>query len=207
MPQRRTTLPLSVYVAGDSVIHKMKPSHKIGLLMVFVLVTSVAFRTIALGLVAVAIIAVLYVVARIPYRVALSQLWPPLLILVPLAAFQWWAKDFTYAATMFLTIFAAMMAAFLLTLTSTVDAIMESLEDSLRPLARFGVPVDTISLAMALTIRLIPLMFETVYEVLDARKARGAGFSPTAFGTPVLIRSIRRARAIGEALQARGVGD
>ncbi|QPK80347.1 energy-coupling factor transporter transmembrane protein EcfT [Corynebacterium lizhenjunii] len=185
----------------------MKPSHKIGLLMVFVLVTSVAFRTIALGLVAVAIIAVLYVVARIPYRVALSQLWPPLLILVPLAAFQWWAKDFTYAATMFLTIFAAMMAAFLLTLTSTVDAIMESLEDSLRPLARFGVPVDTISLAMALTIRLIPLMFETVYEVLDARKARGAGFSPTAFGTPVLIRSIRRARAIGEALQARGVGD
>ena len=108
---------------------------------------------------------------------------------------------------MFLTIFAAMMAAFLLTLTSTVDAIMESLEDSLRPLARFGLPVETISLAMSLTIRLIPLMFETVYEVLDARKARGAGFSPLAFGTPVIIRSIRRARAMGEALQARGVGD
>ena len=76
---------------------------------------------------------------------------------------------------MFLNVFAAMMAAFLLTLTSTVDEIMESLEESLQPLKRFGIPVENISLAMSLTIRLIPLMFETVYEVLDARKARGAG--------------------------------
>ena len=112
-----------------------------------------------------------------------------------------------YALAMFLSIFSAILVAFLLTLTSTVDDIMESVESSLAPLERFGFPVDTVTLAMSLTIRLIPLMFATVGEVLDARKARGAGFSFAAFGTPVLIRSIRRARSIGEALQARGVGD
>ena len=80
-------------------------------------------------------------------------------------------------------------------------------EKALAPTARFGVPVEAISLAISLTIRLIPLQFATVGEVLDARKARGADFSITAFGAPVMIRSIRRARVIGDALLARGVGD
>ena len=207
MTRRRTNIPLSVYVPGTTVIHRMKPSWKILILLVFILVTSIFFNSLPWAGGAVIAAALTYFIARIPPRIAWSQLWPPLVILIPLAGFQWWAKDFDYAAVMFLNILAAMILAFLLTLTSTVDAIMESLEESLQPLNRFGVPVENISLAMSLTIRLIPLMFETVYEVLDARKARGAGFSPSAFVTPVIIRSIRRARAIGEALQARGVGD
>ena len=205
--QRRTNLPLSVYVDGTSFVHRIKPSWKIAFLLVFILVTSIFFKSIPWAAGGVIFVVFLYACARIPLGLAWSQIWPPLFFLVPLAGFQWWAKDFDYAAVMFLNVFAAMMAAFLLTLTSTVDEIMESLEESLQPLKRLGIPVENISLAMSLTIRLIPLMFETVYEVLDARKARGAGMSPLAFGTPVIIRSIRRARAMGEALQARGVGD
>ena len=108
---------------------------------------------------------------------------------------------------MFLTVYAAVAAAILLTLTTQVSEMMDSFDRVLAPLARFGVPVENITLAMSLTIRLLPLMLSTVLEVLDARKARGATASLTAFGTPVVIRSIRRARAMGEALQARGVGD
>ena len=84
---------------------------------------------------------------------------------------------------------------------------MEAFERALQPFAKLGLPVENLSLAMSLTIRLLPLMLGTVNEVLDARKARGAGTSLLAFGTPVVIRSIRRAQAMGEALQARGVGD
>ena len=40
-----------------------------------------------------------------------------------------------------------------------------------------------------------------------ARKARGASASATAFGVPVLIRTIRRSRSMSDALLARGVGD
>lgn len=207
MAQRRTDLPLSVYVPGTTVIHRMQPSWKIAFLIVFILVTSIWFKTIPFAAGAAVFSAALFVIARIPVRIAWGQIWPALLFLVPLAGFQWWAKSFDYALVMFLTLLATMLMAFLLTLTSTVDAILESLEDSLKPFARFGLSVDTISLSMALTLRLIPLMFETVYDVLDARKARGAGFSLAAFGTPIIIRSIRRARAMGEALQARGVGD
>ena len=85
---------------------------------------------------------------------------------------------------------------------------MEGFERALQPFAKLGLPVENLSLAMSLTIRLLPLMLGTVNEVLDARKARGSlSTSLLAFGTPVVIRSIRRAQAMGEALQARGVGD
>ncbi len=207
MAKRLTTLPLSVYVEGNSIIHRMKPTWKIAILITFIIASTLFFHTLVIAGAGVALVIMLYAVARIPIATAFSQVWPPLIILVPLAGFQWWSKNFTYAALMFLTLLAAMLLAFLLTLTSTVEDIMASLEKGLQPLQRLGLPVDTISLAMALTIRLIPLMFETVYDVLDARKARGAHFSIMALTTPVIIRSIRRARAMGEALHARGVGD
>lgn len=206
MTRRRTNIPLSVYVPGTTVIHRMKPSWKILILLVFILVTSIFFNSLPWAGGAVIAAALTYIIARIPPRIAWSQLWPPLVILIPLAGFQWWAKDFDYAAVMFLNILAAMILAFLLTLTSTVDAIMESLEESLQPLNRFGVPVENISLAMSLTIRLIPSCSKRSTRFsMPARLAALA--SPSAFVTPVIIRSIRRARAIGEALQARGVDD
>ncbi|APT92361.1 cobalt ABC transporter permease [Corynebacterium phocae] len=207
MSKRRENIPLSVYIPGNSFIHRVNPAAKIAVVMLFVIVTSISFNTLWWGLSYIAVIGVLYVCARIPVRVAWSQTWPPLLFLLPLAGFQWWSEDFVFAAEKFLVLLSALLLAFLLTLTSTVAQIMDSVTTALSPLERIGVPVDTISLAMALTIRLIPLMFETVYEVLDARQARGATASPLAFGTPVIIRSIRRAQAIGEALAARGVGD
>ncbi|WJY89936.1 energy-coupling factor transporter transmembrane component T family protein [Corynebacterium confusum] len=204
---RRKNIPLNVYVDKNTIVHRLSPSVKLAIIIVFILVTSIFIKTIPWALAAVVVGAIPYALAQVPPSIIASQLTPPLFILVPLAAFQWWSRDFEYAAVMFLTIFAAMEVAFLLTLTSTVDEIMESMERTLAPLARFGLPVETISLAMSLTIRLIPLMFETVGEVLDARKARGANMSVMAFATPVVIRSIRRAQAMGEALAARGVGD
>lgn len=43
--------------------------------------------------------------------------------------------------------------------------------------------------------------------VRDAQRARGLAASPRAFAVPLLVRSLRRADAIGEALAARGVDD
>ena len=76
------------------------------------------------------------------------------------------------------------------------------------PTARLGVPVDTIVLTISLTIRLIPLMLNTINEVLDARKGSRRQFSITAFGTPGHPSGrFRRAHHIADALWARGAGD
>ena len=68
-----------------------------------------------------------------------------------------------------LVIMSSIGMAAVFTLTTTVAEMLEALEKALAPTARFGVPVEAISLAISLTIRLIPLQFATVGEVLDAR--------------------------------------
>lgn len=200
-------VPLGVYVPGTTIIHRMPPLLKFFILIIFILITSIWVTQPLVAGICVAGATVVFVLARIPPLIAFSQLWPPLPLLLCLGAFQWWQLGFPKAATVTLVIFASLMLAVLVTLTTTVEAMMEAMEQALAPTARFGVPVETIVLAFSLTIRLIPLMFSTVYEVLDARKARGATFSLTAFGTPVVIRSIKRARNIASALIARGAGD
>lgn len=201
------SLPMGVYVASNSPIHRMPALWKFPLLLIFIIGGTILTTTPLVAGALVIFVACLYLIARIPLGLAWNQWWPVLPVLLVLGAFQWWQRGPAFAATTVLVIFSAVMAAMLLTLTTRLEALMEAVEKMLLPFERFGVPVESITLAISLTIRLIPLQLATVGEVLDARKARGAGFSIVAFGTPVLIRSIRRARNIGDALLARGAGD
>ena len=65
----------------------------------------------------------------------------------------------------------------------------------------------TVSLLLALTLRSIPVVATLAVQVQEARKARGAERSVRAFAVPLVIRTIRYADRLGEALLARGVDD
>ena len=95
----------------------------------------------------------------------------------------------------------------LVTLTTRVTAMLDVCQRLLRPLRRIGVDPDRIGLVLALTIRCIPLMVDIVHAVSEARKARGAGFSIRAIAAPAVVRALRSADAMGDALIARGVDD
>lgn len=200
-------LPMGVYVPGSTVLHRLNPGIKFVSLIFFILLVAFFANTLPQTTAALVFVSLGYGLARVPLRTAAGQVLPVLPVLLALGVFHWWQNDLVSAAAMVIGLTASVAAAALLTLTTTIAELMDALEHGLRPLARIGMPVDTISLAISLTIRLIPLLLHTVHEVLQARKARGAGGSLTAFGTPVVIRSIARARALGEALMARGVGD
>ena len=203
----RQNIPLGVYVPGTTIIHRLNPSIKFVSLIVFIIASTIWAHTLTDAAICLAVPLLLLAVAKIPPKIAWGQLWPPLPFLLFLGAFNWWQQGWEKALVVTLVIMSSIGMAAVLTLTTTVAEMLEALEKALSPTARFGVPVESISLAISLTIRLIPLQFATVGEVLDARKARGADLSITAFGAPVMIRSIRRARVIGDALLARGVGD
>lgn len=204
---RSTMMPLGAYSPGDTWLHRLAPKWKFLALISYILVSMIWLQQWYEALAATIIIGVLYACARIPLKLAWNQIWPVLPILILLGAFQWWRLGLAAAVAIILSILSALMLAMLITLTTKLSTMMDALERGLRPTRRIGVPVDTIILAFSLTMRLIPLTFATVFEVLDARKARGLGFSVLALGSPVLIRSIRRARNLSEALWARGVGD
>ncbi|AIG64000.1 cobalt ABC transporter permease [Corynebacterium atypicum] len=200
-------VPFGVYVPGRTPVHAMNPALK--LVAVFAAITVAVF--LLHGAIAIAAFAVVigcaYLVARIPIRVAWTQIAAPLPLLVALAAFQWWQHDLAEAASTLAVLSLCILAASLVPLTTTIEELMDAVEKALQPLSRFGVPAERIGLAIALTIRLIPVQFAQVRQVLEARRARGTGFSLFAFATPVIIRSIRRARALAEALAARGAAD
>lgn len=200
-------LPLGVYVPGNTWLHRANPASKFAALLVFIIAATFLPTAPWQSMAALTAVMVLYMWARIPIETASRQLVPLLPFLAFLSAFLWWQNGAQAALTSILSLLATIAAANLLTLTTTVEELLEALDNGLRPLSRFGVPVELISLTIALTIRLIPLMLQTANEVLDARKARGAGFSLAAFGTPLVIRAVRRARMIGEALVARGAVD
>lgn len=200
-------LPLGVYVPGNTVIHRASPAVKFAALLLFIILITVLPTRPWHSAAGVIGVGVLYVVARIPFRTALRQVLPILPFMAFIGVFLWWQSGLEKMLITVFGLIAALMAASLFTLTTTVEALMHALETSLAPLERVGVPVDTVSLAIALTIRQIPVLLGTANESLDARKARGANLSLLAFGTPLVIRSIRHAQLTGEALMARGAVD
>lgn len=197
-------LPLGVYIDGDSWLHRLNPSLKFLLLVAFIIVVTVWPSAPWEALATFVVVLGLYAWARIPIDVAWRQLLPLLPLLAFIGVFMVWQNGVFSALTLLIGLLATIAAANLLTLTTPVEALLDALDRALAPLGRFG---ELTSLTIALTIRLIPLTLATAGEVLDARKARGAGFSVTAFGIPLVIRSVRRAKMMGEALMARGAVD
>lgn len=198
---------MGVYVPGTTPVHRASPATKFAGLLLFIILITVLPTKPWHPLAAAGGVAVLYAVAKIPLRTALRQVLPILPFMAFIGAFLWWQSGL---GKMLITVFgliAALLAASLFTLTTTIEDLMEALETNMAPLERIGVPVDTISLAIALTIRQIPVLLGTANESLDARKARGANLSLLAFGTPLVIRSVRHAQLTGEALMARGAVD
>ena len=203
-------VPLGVYSPGNTVVHRAPAGIKLLVLTVFILSTAIFVSTWQWAAVSVGMVVLTAAVARIPARLFVRQLSGALPLLIFIALMLWWRTDGEQGLTMFLVLLSAIAAAILLTLTTRVSVLMETFERILAPTARIGVPVDQVALAMTLTIRLIPLQVQAVNEVLDARRARGSrstSASLTAFGVPIVVRTILRSRAIADALRARGAAD
>jgi biotin transport system permease protein len=104
-------------------------------------------------------------------------------------------------------VLVAVAAAGLVTLTTRTEALLDALVAALRPLRRAGVDPERVALVLALAVRSVPVVAGIAGEVQQARAARGAERSLRAFAVPFVIRSLRHADRLGEALEARGVDD
>ncbi|TQC42467.1 energy-coupling factor transporter transmembrane protein EcfT [Rhodococcus sp. WS4] len=198
---------IGLYRPGDSLLHRMPAGLKLVLLIVSILATTVFVRTpLQVGVVVLAVGA-LFAVARIPWSVAVAQLRPVVWMLLIIAAFQVWITSPARAVVVCGVLLISVALAALVTLTTRVTDMLDTVSRALGPLRRFGVDPDRIGLLLALTIRCIPLLTGIVQEVAQARKARGLQWSMTALATPVLVRALRTADAMGDALVARGVDD
>ncbi|MFE3758604.1 energy-coupling factor transporter transmembrane component T family protein [Nocardia tengchongensis] len=146
----------------------------------------------------------LYAIARIPWRATGRQVLglTPFLALIVLA--QLIFTDTRTAILVGERLLTLVLLANLVTLTTRTSAMVETIERALTPLRPLGVRPERVGLLVAMTIRFIPVIREQAELVRDAQRARGIERS-TVFLVPLLIRTLRMADGVGEALDARGL--
>ncbi|MFD3507073.1 energy-coupling factor transporter transmembrane component T family protein [Nocardia sp. NPDC058666] len=198
---------IGLYCPGNSLLHRMPAGAKLALLVVAILAMTVFVRTPVAVVVTVALVASSFALARISWRVAFAQIRPVLWMTAIIGAFQLLTTSPARAVVVCGVLLVSVALAALVTVTTRVTDMLDALTRALNPLRRIGVNPERVSLLLALAIRCVPLLTQIVHDVGEARRARGVSWSTTALVTPVLVRALRTADAMGEALAARGVDD
>jgi biotin transport system permease protein len=197
---------IGVYLPGSSVVHRAPAGAKLAALGVVLLVLGAAPGLCLLAAAALVVI-VGAVLSGVGAGAVVGQTRPLLWVLIPVAGLQAWLAGPVAAARVAGALLLAVVAAGLVTLTTRTEALLEALVGVLRPLRRVGVDPDRVALVLALAVRSLPVLVDLATEVRQARAARGAERSFRAFAVPLVIRALRHADRLGEALAARGVED
>ena len=114
----------------------------------------------------------------------------------------------------FLRLFIVITGASLLSSTTSPGRLGAALERLLGPLSRIGLPVEEISLAFSIGMQFLPIIFDEAGEIRNAQISRGIGHlhrnplvrlsSLRALLIPVMVRSVRRADGLADAMLVRG---
>ncbi len=197
---------VGAYCPGRSVVHRA-PLWLKGLLLLAVAVASFAFPNVYLASAVLAAVVILHCAARLPA----ARLWQPvrimLIFLALIAGYQYWQSGPATAWQVVAGIMATVLASNILTASTPIATLLDSLERAVEPLRRFGADPERFSLTVSLMLRSIPFVIGAFDDVRDAARARGLERNVRARTLPVLIGTVAYARATGEALAARGLGD
>jgi energy-coupling factor transport system permease protein len=121
---------------------------------------------------------------------------------------------FTFAYTaVFVLLYLGAIA---LTLTTTPVALAEGLVLLLRPARRLRLPADEFGLMTLVALRFFPILIQETEQLIKAQISRGADLTTGSLAArirgmstllvPLVQGALRRAEALGAALEARGYG-
>jgi biotin transport system permease protein len=198
--------PLGLYVPGTSVVHRAPAGAKLVAMLAAGVLSVFLHRPWEVGT-ALGIVLLGYLGAGLSPRVVAGQLRPLLWIGACTAVFHLVVNGPERALVVVGVLTALVLLAALVTLTTRTTDLVDALVAACRPLRVVGVDPERIGLMVALGIRCVPVVVGLAEEVREAQRARGLAASPRAFAVPLLVRSLRHADALGEALMARGLED
>jgi biotin transport system permease protein len=184
----------------------MSPGVKLAGLAVLGVATAVTRGPVS-AVAALAVAVALAVVGRVPPRMTVRGLAPVLVTAGILGTYQVWARGWALALEVALDLVALVLAAVVVTATTPSDRLLDTLARAARPLRHVGLPPETFALAVGLMLRTVPALARTAHEVRDAARARGLERDPRALLVPAAVRTVARARSVGDALAARGLGE
>jgi biotin transport system permease protein len=198
---------LSLYVPGDSVVHRARAGLKLAVLAALGIGLFLVESPVVMAGVLALVVVVGVAVARLPWRALAVQIRPVWLWLALLFGFHLLVTDLATGSVAVLRLLALLVAAAVVTATTRVTALVAVIEWLASPLRMFGVRPARIGLVLAMTLRFIPLVAEKAARIREAQAARGADRIRLGMAVPLLIEVLRMATTVGEALDARGADD
>jgi biotin transport system permease protein len=196
-------MSLGLFIPGRSPLHRLSARVKVlGLAIagvgLFLLSNGVILGVLLLGAMG------LLAIARIPASVVWQQVRPLLPVLVGILLVHGLFTSWYTGMVIVLRFAVLILLALAVSLTTRVAEMMAVVEGALRPLARVGVNPAQVSMMVAIAIRFIPVLLDQARQIQDAQRARGLERHWMAFLVPLLIRTLRLADELSEALTARG---
>ena len=221
-------ITLGQYYPADSVIHRLDPRVKLFGTMVFILSLFIFKGPIALGLVAVFLIAMIRL-SKVPFSYMVKGLKAVVVLMVITSIFhvfftpgtelfRWGVIKITMeglknAGLMLIRLSFLITGTSLMTLTTTPNQLTDGLEKSLHFMNKLHVPVHEVAMMMSIALRFIPILIEELDKIMKAQMARGADFES---GTilqkakamipllvPLIVSAFRRANDLAMAMEAR----
>jgi biotin transport system permease protein len=192
-----------VYIPGNSSLHRLHPGLKLAALAVLGTL-SVLTSEPWLLLVGFALVGAGFVVARLPLLSIADALRPALLMIAFFALLQAVYVGPVASAVTALRFAILILAAALVTYTTPFSDMLAVLTGLMLPLRYIGLSPSKAGLALALTLRFIPVLMSDFEEIQQARVARGASRYGIGVVGSLLLVTINKAQAIGDAIAARG---
>ncbi len=218
------------YLFGRSPIHRMDPRLKLIFTVMLIVMLFVA-KTIPGILLCVLFLLLTYVVARIPFKMALKSLKPILPIVLftgilniffvsdvgePLLSF-WginiYLKGIIFTVMLVVRITLLVAGSSLLTYTTSPIELTDAIERLLWPFKLLKLPVHELAMMMTIALRMIPTLIEETVKIMNAQKSRGADLDTGKLMqrvkalvpvlVPLFVSSFRRADELALAMECR----
>lgn len=206
-PLRPTwTGPLGLHQPGTSPVHRMPAVAKLVVLAVAG-VAVVLVRGPVSALVALTAAVAVHLAARLSWHRTRRGLRATLVVAALVGGLQTWTRGWATGLEAALDLVALVLLATAVTATTRSDTLLDVVQRAARPLRHVGLAPQTVALASGLMLSSIPVLVRSAHESRDAARARGLERNPVALVAPAAVRMVGHARATGEALAARGIGE
>ena len=217
------------YLVGNSVVHRMDARAKLLLVVMYIVLLFVA-RTYAGLAAAMLLVPLMYILAKVPFRMLLRSLKPiiPLLIFTTVlnmlftagehVLVSFWIIKITteglkFSALISLRIICLLGGTSLLTYTTSPIELTDGLERVMSPLAKLKFPAHELAMMMTIALRFIPTLIDETDKIMSAQKSRGAALDTGKIGAriramvpilvPLFVSAFRRADELAVAMECR----
>lgn len=191
------------YIDRDSLIHRLSAGWKLSLLIL--ISTGIFFiqdwRLICAVCV---IVCACYSIAQFSVAILWRQIKTGLWFCAFLFIIQCIFNNWQLGILISVRLLSLLLLAALLTLTTPLSQLLDTLNRALQWLTYLHINPKKVSLAISLTLRFIPVIQQITEEVREAQKVRGLERSVIAIVIPVIIRTLKSADDIADAITCRG---